>query len=275
MELNAEIKALTCLGLTSSQAKVYLTLIRLGTSNAQTISNYSDIARSDVYRIMAALEKLALVEKIIASPCKFKASSPDALSVLMKRRMEETFKLQTLINETYKRFENNNIRTALEENEPQFILMSEQAGGQKRIKALETLQKSSELLISWKNFLHHVPSLVIEKFYAPLQRGVEFRFIIDTPLGRKNEKIVADVTKPLKKYPNFTIRHLPKPPKAEVLLNDHNSAWMFCGSRAGRKEGIDLYTNNPYVIALFRDYFEIQWRATIEEKTPENELVVG
>lgn len=199
MKLQAAVRTLTRLGLTSSQARVYLILIRLGASNAQTISNYSDIARSDVYRIMANLEKLGLVEKIISSPCKFKASSQDAVSSLIKRRMEETSELQTLSKEILKHFGDNNIRTVLEGNEFQFILMSEHASDKKRIRMLETLQRRSELLISWKNFLHHVPSLVIEKIYAPLQRGVEFRFIIDMPPDRKNEEIVEAAIKPLKR----------------------------------------------------------------------------
>jgi sugar-specific transcriptional regulator TrmB len=268
MELQAEVRALTHLGLTSSQAIVYLALVSLGISNAQTISNYSHVARSDVYRIIAALEKLALVERIISTPCKFRAIPiQDSLSILMKRRMNETFELQTLTKKILKHFENNNIITVLGENEHQFILMSEQAGMQKRIKALETVQRNYDLLTTWKSILHHIPSLPIEKFHRTLQRGVEIRFIIDTPPGRKNEKLVADTIKYLKKYSNFKIRHLPSPAKATMLVIDQKDAWIFCGTLACRKEGRDLYTNNPCLLSILQDYFENLWMTTIEEKT--------
>jgi sugar-specific transcriptional regulator TrmB len=267
MELNAAVNALTHLGLTSSQATVYLTLIRLGTANAQTISNYSHVARSDVYRIIAALEKLALVEKIISTPCKFRPIPiQDSLSILMKRRMNETFELQTVINEVLKHFENNNIRTALEENEHQFILMSEQAGKQQRRKALATVQRSRDGLAPWKTFVHNMPSSPIEEFHRALQRGVEFRIITDMPSGRKNKKLVADTIKHLKKYPNFKIRHLPSPPKATMLVYDQKDAWIFCGAQAGRKEGYDLYTNNPAILLILHDYFENLWMTAIEDK---------
>jgi len=44
-------------GLTRSQAKVYLTLVRLGEdSKALTIFRFSNVARQDVYRILTELE---------------------------------------------------------------------------------------------------------------------------------------------------------------------------------------------------------------------------
>lgn len=52
-----EVQTLMEFGLTRSQAKVYLTLVRLGEdSKALTIFRFSNVARQDVYRILTELE---------------------------------------------------------------------------------------------------------------------------------------------------------------------------------------------------------------------------
>jgi hypothetical protein len=45
------------LGLTYLQAKIYFTLTQLKTAEAQKISNVSNVARQDIYRLMPTLEK--------------------------------------------------------------------------------------------------------------------------------------------------------------------------------------------------------------------------
>lgn len=58
------------LGLTYLQAKVYVTLLKLGDVGAEVrkIASASAIARQDVYRILPALQKMGLVEKVVAIP---------------------------------------------------------------------------------------------------------------------------------------------------------------------------------------------------------------
>jgi sugar-specific transcriptional regulator TrmB len=56
------------LGLTCSQAKAYLALTVLKKAEAKKIARVSCIARQDIYRIMPELERIGLVEKLIATP---------------------------------------------------------------------------------------------------------------------------------------------------------------------------------------------------------------
>lgn len=270
MELQDEVPTMVRLGLTPCQARIYLTLARSGTSNAKTISKKSNVARPDVYRIMATLEKLGLIEKIISLPCKFKAISlEDAFAILMERKTKETSELQTIMKEMLKKFKRtsagyNNTKTALEENESQFILMTEQAGEQMRLESLKTLERSSNLLTTWKSFLRFILSSHGQTFCTSLPRSVEFRTIIGTPIGRKNQKLLLDTIKQLKKYPLFKIRQLPSTPMVIMMANDQKTAWIFCGTQVGRKEGNDLYTNNPYLLSILHDYFENLWQTATE-----------
>jgi sugar-specific transcriptional regulator TrmB len=58
MDLNDhDTEALIALGLNSTQAKVYLALLSLGQSKAQTIWKTSGVNRQDIYRTLNDLEE--------------------------------------------------------------------------------------------------------------------------------------------------------------------------------------------------------------------------
>ena len=133
MAFQDHIQVMTRLGLTSNQAKIYLALCKSGISDAKQVSENSNVERSETYRIIAKLEKLGLVERIISAPSKFRAiSMQDTVSVLMERRIKETSELKAKTNEMLKKFKNNNARTALKEGEHQFILVPEQVAVQRK-----------------------------------------------------------------------------------------------------------------------------------------------
>ena len=84
------IRTLTQLELTSAQAKVYLTLATLEKATAKEISNHSNVAREEVYRLLTELQKKGLIERIIASPTQFKATPiEEGLSILIRRKEKE------------------------------------------------------------------------------------------------------------------------------------------------------------------------------------------
>ncbi|PVX26841.1 MAG: hypothetical protein CW716_05175, partial [Candidatus Bathyarchaeum sp.] len=63
MEIREEdIETLTWLGLTERQAKVYLALLQIGSSSAEAISKLSTVHRQEVYRLVARLQEMGLVE---------------------------------------------------------------------------------------------------------------------------------------------------------------------------------------------------------------------
>ena len=51
------ISPLLKLGLSESQAKIYLVLVKSGILTAEAVSTIAGVARSDAYRVLADLEK--------------------------------------------------------------------------------------------------------------------------------------------------------------------------------------------------------------------------
>jgi sugar-specific transcriptional regulator TrmB len=251
------------LGLTSNEAKVYLALFRSGLSTAKKISKKSGVARPDVYRVMAKLQKVGLVEKIISLPCKFRAISiQDAFAILMERRKKVTSELQATTREIIDKLKNSGTAAALEEDETRFSLFSEKAAVRKKKKALEAMQRSFDVVTSWRN-PHSVMFIDEEEIAEALQRGVKVRVIIDK-LGE--EKLLSDIMKHLNEYSSFKIRCLPNAPKALISIYDKKEAWICTCTRPVLKECPTLRTNDPCCLAILQDYFEIMWLTAIEFK---------
>jgi len=139
------------LGLTLLQAKTYFALAKLGVADVKTVSKVSNVARQDVYRVTPKLQKRGLVEKIIATPTLYKAIPLKAgLSTLLQQRVAEDEELQEKTEVLIRNFENNfGSGTAVKENEPQFIITSEETLFHKRItEATDAAQKSKDAIVT-------------------------------------------------------------------------------------------------------------------------------
>ena len=106
--MGRDVEVLTDLGLTSTQARVYLALCKFGMLDTKQIAKCALISRQDVYRILQSLEKLGLVEKTISRPVRYKAVPADkGLPPLLKRKKKETVKLEIDFQVLLKNFKKN------------------------------------------------------------------------------------------------------------------------------------------------------------------------
>jgi sugar-specific transcriptional regulator TrmB len=210
---------------------------------------------------MATLEELGLVERIVSAPSMFRAISiHDALSILMERRVRETSELQATTREILKKFKNNNARTALEEDETRFSLVSERVAVRRKEKTLENVQRSFDVITSCRN-PHSVIFIDMEEMAEALQRDAKIRVIIDKP---DEEKLLSDITKQLKQHSNFKIRYLLNAPKALMSIYDKKEAWVCTCTHPVLEACPTLRTNNPCLLAILQDYFDILWLTAVE-----------
>jgi DNA-binding response OmpR family regulator len=81
---------LATFGLTTNQAKVYVTLASVGLASASEIAKTSGIRREEVYRITCELEEIGIVTRRIDKPHKFSAFPPeDATLILIKSKLSK------------------------------------------------------------------------------------------------------------------------------------------------------------------------------------------
>jgi sugar-specific transcriptional regulator TrmB len=252
-------KILRELGLTFSQARVYIGLVRLGDrTTARAVSNIIQIARQDVYQLVAELQKLGLVELIIGKPEMFRAIPlQETISILTDRRNR---KMNALLSEASKLLERSPEKpeATIQQNNRQFLLIPEKEVLIHRIrKAIETAQKSIRVITPWKELAQWL--LLLDKCWnQALERGIHIQWITEKKVNVDSnpENINAFL-----KNPRSKLKTMSNLAKNRLAIYDDKEAFIATLSKANAAESPALWTNNSAIINILIDYFDTKWKA--------------
>jgi sugar-specific transcriptional regulator TrmB len=253
-----EVDVLVDLGLTSSQARVYLALCHCEKLEAKTISNYSGVPRQDIYRIASALQKRGLVEKIISRPIAFRAIPLEkGTAMLIERRKTKTKKLQLKVRKILEDFKIDKI----EGEKTEFVLVPKKEAIIEKIRKLIVNSRSSiDLVTSWKMFLNTLSFTdLLEKAW---RRGVKCRHIIEIPPNSSNPKPVLDFCN---RSPFCEVKFVPSLPKTIFTIYDKKEVILFLKPKKELTESTALWSNNPNLVVALQDYYEFLWITALEE----------
>jgi sugar-specific transcriptional regulator TrmB len=255
------VQILTRLGLTISQAKVYLALLELKKATGKITAKHSEVARQEAYRVLDELQEKGLVEKIIARPTEFEPIPiEDFISILIERKKNEISETQKETTILLQKFKQKSSKNTLEKDEARFSLFPEQITIRKEKEMLKAVQRSFDVVTSWRN-PHTIMFIAMEDIDKVLRRDVKIRVIIDKPA---EEKLLSDIRKHFGKYPSFKIRYLLNTPKALMSIYDKKEAWVCTCTHPWLKECPTLWTNNPCLLSIIQDYFEVMWLTAIK-----------
>lgn len=233
------IRFLEEIGLTNTEAKVYLMLLKEGASLAGTITRNTGIHRRSVYDAIERLIEKGLVSYIKTNNRKyFEAVDPSRLLEIAEEKKQNVFSLMPEF-ELMKKF-------SKEKKETLFFR------GKPALKAVfdDQIKIGKEILI----FGDTVNVNEILKYYFPrfdrerIKKKIKTRMIFDES-ARKNEHI--------RRIPLSSIRFIPKgygSPMSMYVYGDNVS--------------IALWFENPLAIMIrekaiadgFRNYFEFMWK---------------
>lgn len=118
--ISSNEETLQCLGLSNIQARIYITLVQHGRVSANTLSKQSNVARSEIYRIMAHFQKIGIVQKLIANPVMFEATPIEqALPALLDNKAMELNKVKKQTQDLIRTLiQKNVLRIELKMNQP-------------------------------------------------------------------------------------------------------------------------------------------------------------
>jgi sugar-specific transcriptional regulator TrmB len=251
-----DVSTLAELGLTVSQAKVYLSLAKAKNLTAQAISTISKVARPDVYRILVQLQEAGLVEKMMTKPEESHAIPiGKCVSILMQRRIRKTEELQKkalTLAQSLRR------KTASEEPNEKFEFMlihNRDAVYAKAEKMLTSAQECicflglTRRMFSWLSNC----SPILEE---ALVRKVDCRMIMPQP--ETNHGLAP--LKTLGKYSNFVLRLISGSPKAAFSVWDRKEVLITTSTVDTPFPASTLWSNNKGIVDLSQDYFEFLWQ---------------
>ena len=251
------------LGLNHSQAKLYIALaMHSNPAKVNAISSFTDIARTEIYRILTELHDIGLVEKTVLSPLTFKAIPlKEAVRNLTEERR---IKLDLLSEETQKllaRFPEEN-ETTHDQNNQKFLLLPKGKQIVNRIeKAIQASNYSILAITPWR-VLTQWMLISRELWQKTLERGVEVRWITGegTPKIDYDTKIANDIPT----NPNFKLRATRD--SMDTRMGIYDNAEVFIGtSKAKNLAGSPaIWTDNSILVNALSEFFHSKWRQAKE-----------
>lgn len=260
MNDNSEhIEILVKLGLTTLQARMYLTILTLQKAGVGKISIVSDIARPDVYRVLPMLEKIGLVRKVIVTPIMYEATPlKEGCQILLNLKKSELEETEQRSIELIKTFDEKIHRSNCDEGNESFWLINSKMLLIEKISLVEsTAKKSIDVIGKWGA----IRALIFNNtdiYQQAINQGVKIRFITDNP--KPNDKFIEKLTK--KSGPLFELRFLEEQLPIRGAIYDGLTANMCVRTIQDQELTPSLWSNNLEFVNLLLSYFDRLWTQT-------------
>lgn len=254
--LNDElVKDLCELGLTSKQAKIYLSVVVSSTLDVASISEKTAIHKQDVYKILPKLEKMGLLAKTITNPIRVEAIPIETalgnLIGLQKQKIKGYEETASTILAALKNMESSITQNA----EERIVVLPKDSNALKnKVElAFQNARKAYSLYTPQKLTPRGVPYFIESFFREFVKHEVEVRVIVE-PENEANMVKVLRATK----WPdiNITVKAVDKNVQLFFSLVD-DEAWIpleYCSWAS------DLVTKNKRVVNICRELFERVWK---------------
>ncbi len=254
------------LGLSNSQAKVYLTVSKLGQAKARNIWKVAKVARQDIYRILDELVELGIIERLIKNPCEFRAFPlVEGVEILLARtKAKSQQRILELRQESAQFIKEVSATTVptLPNQESEFSISDGEASLIKLRKAMEQSQSTVELTIP-ESFVLKEYDYFQKVLDKALSRGVKVRIL----LQRNSEPTLQEeASTTLKRGGPVATKTILKPglPILEIF-DGREAAFVALPNPYMDLNPYDarppmLWTNNPSFVSTLREYFENVWQ---------------
>jgi sugar-specific transcriptional regulator TrmB len=263
-ENNAEI--LIDFGLTGNQAKVYIATAKLRLASVSQISKVSKVRREDVYRILPKLEKMGLVERLLGTPTKIRATPvEEALSILIKRE-EDTARerLSTLKTKTktFLKHLANAPRLELEEKANFALLSKRESITSKMLTMVKNAERELEIACSGRKIMPFIHTFA-EQLKRIITKEVKVRIISDLA---GYEDTLPRVIKELASPTNSIDLRCADLSLSHYMIVDFKEALISTATEGSMGENPCLWTNSSSLVGVFQGDFENLWHSSVDWK---------
>lgn len=254
-----QIGTLEKLGLTSLQAKIYLSAVTLQKTTAGKIALNANVARPDVYRILPMLEKLGLVRKIISAPKMYEATPvKEACDILLQKKNREYLEAEQRSICLIEEFEEKN-RTPNQDagNESFSMIVSKEVLLEKVYQADAAVKTNLNVIGRW-DIIRPIIYNHIDIYTKAVKDGVTIRIITEKP--KPDDRTATKLNKKL--GPMLEIRHLNEPLPMRGAIYDSKQANMRVAASNDLALTPSLWSTNAEFVKILLTFFEDLWAKT-------------
>ena len=256
--LDGNTATLVELGLTISEAKVYLTLVQSGPSKIGVISEIASIHRANLYPTLQSLEHKCLIEKEVDLPAVYRATSPDIIiPMLIKRKQTQVFELKTKAEAIALSLRSKPCKVCAAKEKAFFSLIpGKEVITHKLRKMLQETKISLEAVTTKNGFVDTVLEFG-EDYKEALDRGVKIQIATESNFAQSAFKMAQT----LAENSFFEVKCLTLPVDAGVFVFDKKQATVLIPSEDNLDGVSALWSNNECFVAIVKTYFENKWRS--------------
>jgi sugar-specific transcriptional regulator TrmB len=257
-----DAQTLVKLGLNSSQAKIYLTLVSLGVAKAKRIAQNAKIDSGELYRQLEHLQEKGLVEKIVSNPTEYKPMPlSDAIRTLIQRKNVENIETRQKAEAMIRKATYFDMRE--DGHESTFSIIP--PDDFRKIYCTRVLS-SAVKEVAWYTPAERIPAATTyysEAWTKAFARGVHHRVIAE--LDKPTEGLLEFVNEYERKNPSFEIRYVEPTLLAHFSVFDETELIFSIERVTGVADSQMLRTNNAQLIKMAKEYFELKWKIVAKE----------
>ncbi len=264
-DTEAEMYKLAQFGLTSLQAKVYVSVYCLDEAPVKAIVKKCEMHRTEVYRVIRELEKIGAVIPVVANPLRYRATPPEQLlKILLVPHLERLAELgeektRILSWLSSQKAQNNN------NGEERFDYGFEILRGKQVLKRVEEMIEGSskEILYQIRDIKDAINSSAMRPFEKALKRGVSAKGILNT--SRQD----IEVMNRLITHPLLLRRYSARVYSWMVIVDSREM--VFGSAQYAFPDEVFFYTRNQRFIEHSVEGFELHFKDStpIEDRIKE------
>jgi len=262
------IRALSDLGLSPNQSKVYLAVLQTDGLPAHDISKIARVSREDVYRVILRLEKMGLIEKVLGHPTRVRPLPVEvALTNMIKVErnsfVERMAALEMSTSEFIKRSMKKEVqKTGTQEEAGNFVLLTEKnAIVNKGTMMISDAKNRVDAIYSETQLLQFLP-IFADPLEKACKKGVTARLIADKKVQESATKRV--VREYLSDCEGMQVKYAERPTSHSIIV-DRTEALSATSVEGFFSEIPHLWTNNKGLVELLQINFESIWEIAKHE----------
>jgi sugar-specific transcriptional regulator TrmB len=244
------------LGLNLTQARVYLSILRLDRAKVGQISKFSKVRREEVYRILPALERMGLVERILGKPTIIRATPiSDALNFLVtEEKTKSDERVSSMRIRVQKLASKDWAQGDLKESI--YILIPDRLSILTKTSSLIKNSKKEVCFIADKGRVIPFLSQFLDEIRPAVKKGIQMRMIFE---GSVYENLLKEKVRKMLSGDSIHIKfHFEA--LNHFVVSDDKEALVTTSKESGLGESAVLWTNNDNLIGVLKTSFESSWK---------------
>lgn len=253
------------LGLSPNQAKVYHSILKAGDATVRTIAKSSALRREDIYKVLPALEKMGLTEKLLGKPARIRATpvAGALTSLIVDEKVKGDEKIATMKAKFQLLSKAKWVQPiVVGEEDSLYALIQERKAVLAKTSILVASTKEQIFWIENQGGILYFLAQYSDEFNRAIRRRVNVRVIFEDCLPDDN------LRKQLKQLLDTELVHarFHRQLLNRFVVFDGKEAMINTQRKSEPAETQCLWTTDSNLIGVLRGYFENAWRESEELK---------